>query len=70
MDEKDCMMGVVGKLKVLVSKHEKRPKMMQDGNREWVTLIECVYMYLYSVAYLALGLSSKEKYSKKSGMIQ
>jgi hypothetical protein len=42
MDEKGAMMGVIGKLRVIVSKHEKKPKMTQDGSREWVTMVECV----------------------------
>jgi hypothetical protein len=42
MDEKGAMMGVIGQQRCIVSKAEKRPKSAQDGNREWVTLIECV----------------------------
>jgi hypothetical protein len=42
MDEKGAMMGVIGQQRCIVSKAEKRPKYAQDGNREWVTLIECV----------------------------
>src|SRR5450432_953245 len=42
MDEKGIMMGVIKKVKVLVSKYEKKNYMTQDGSREWVTLIECV----------------------------
>ena len=43
MDEKGFMMGVVGKFRVVVSKHEKA-YMTQCGNREWVSLIECISM--------------------------
>jgi hypothetical protein len=42
MDEKGAMMGVIGQQRCIVSKSEKRPKYAQDGNREWVTLVECV----------------------------
>ena len=42
MDEKGAMMGVIGQQRCIVSKAEKRPKHTQDGNREWVTLVECV----------------------------
>jgi hypothetical protein len=42
MDEKGCMLGVIGKLRVIVSRAERKPYMTQCGNREWVSLIECV----------------------------
>ena len=42
MDEKGFMQGVVGKFKVMISKYEKKAYMTQCGNREWVSLIECV----------------------------
>jgi hypothetical protein len=42
MDEKGAMMGVIGQQRCIISKSEKRPKSLQDGNREWVTLIECI----------------------------
>jgi hypothetical protein len=42
IDEKGAIMGVIGKLKVIVSKHEKKPKMTQDRSREWATMIKCV----------------------------
>ena len=45
MDEKGCMMGVIGKLRVVVSRHEQKPYMTQCGNREWVSLIECVSLH-------------------------
>ena len=44
MDEKGFMMGVIAKLRVMISKHEKKAYMTQSGNREWVSLIECVSM--------------------------
>ncbi len=42
MDEKGFMMGVIAKLRVMISKHEKKTYMTQPGNREWVSLLECV----------------------------
>ncbi len=44
MDEKGFAQGVIGKLKVMISKYEKKKYMTQCGNREWVSLIECVSM--------------------------
>ncbi len=44
MDEKGFMMGVVAKLKVIISKYDKNKYMTQCGNREWVSLIKCVSM--------------------------
>ncbi len=43
MDEKGFMQGVVAKLRVMISKYEKA-HMTQCGNREWVSLIECISM--------------------------
>jgi hypothetical protein len=42
MDEKGVMMGFIGKVKVILSKYEKKGYMTQPGNREWVSLIECI----------------------------
>ena len=42
MDKKGFMQGVVGKVKVIISRHEKRQYITQPGNREWVSLIEAV----------------------------
>jgi hypothetical protein len=42
IDEKGAMMRVIGHQRCIVSKAAKRPKYTQDGNREWVTLIECI----------------------------
>lgn len=45
MDEKGFMQGVIAKLKVMISKYDKKKAYMtQCGNREWVSLIECVSM--------------------------
>ncbi len=41
MDEKGFMQGVLSKMKV-ISRHEKKQYMTQCGNREWVSVIECV----------------------------
>lgn len=43
MDEKGFMQGVIAKLRVMIPKYEKKKAYMtQCGNREWVSLIECV----------------------------
>jgi len=42
MDEKGVMMGYIGKVKVIVSKYDKKAYMTQPGNREWASLIECI----------------------------
>lgn len=50
MDEKGFMMGVIAKLRVMLNKYEmidgkkkkRKAYMTQCGNREWVSLIECV----------------------------
>jgi hypothetical protein len=42
MDEKGVMVGVLAKLKVVCSRSNKKPYITQLGNREWVSLIECI----------------------------
>jgi hypothetical protein len=42
MDEKGCAMGVIGKLKVVVSRSTKNVHLTQPGDREWASLIECI----------------------------
>ena len=42
MDEKGLLPGMIGKVKVMISKYEKKGYMTQPGNREWITLIECI----------------------------
>jgi hypothetical protein len=43
MDEKGCLICVIGKMRVILSRHEADSKYMtQCGNREWVSLIECI----------------------------
>ncbi len=44
MNEKGFMQGVIAKLRVMISKYEKKAHMTQCGNREWVSLIECISM--------------------------
>lgn len=44
MDEKGYAMGMIGKARVIVSQHDRVAYMMQEGSREWVTLLECVTM--------------------------
>jgi len=42
LDEKGVMLGVTGKARVIISKHDKNPHTTHSGNREWVTSTECV----------------------------
>lgn len=42
MDEKGVMMGVIAKVRVVVSRGTKHPYITQLGGREWVSLIECI----------------------------
>ncbi|KAH7394724.1 hypothetical protein BKA66DRAFT_599093 [Pyrenochaeta sp. MPI-SDFR-AT-0127] len=46
MDEKGFMIGVVGRSKRIFSKRRWEKKevraSLQDGNREWITLLACV----------------------------
>ena len=42
MNEKGIMMGLIRKVRVIVSKYDKKIYMAQPGNREWVSLIECI----------------------------
>jgi hypothetical protein len=46
MDEKGFMLGVVGRTKRVFSKASYeaggRRSIIQDGNREWVTLLACI----------------------------
>lgn len=44
MDEKGFLQGVIGKEKVVISKYQAKVYMTQPGNRELVSLIECVSM--------------------------
>jgi len=42
MDKKGVIIGYIGKVKVIVSKYDKKAYMTQPGNREWASLIECI----------------------------
>jgi DDE superfamily endonuclease/helix-turn-helix, Psq domain len=42
MDEKGCMKGVGENVKVLVSRSDAEAFSAQPGNREWVSIIECI----------------------------
>jgi hypothetical protein len=42
MDEKVVMLGIIGKVKVIISRHEKKQYITEPGNRQWVTPIECI----------------------------
>ena len=38
------MMGSIGKQKCIIPKDQKKQYFTQPGNREWVTLTECISM--------------------------
>ena len=42
IDEKGTAIGIIIEERCIVSKSEKQPKSVQDGNREWCTVIECI----------------------------
>ncbi|KAL5501527.1 hypothetical protein ACEPAH_8787 [Sanghuangporus vaninii] len=42
MDEKGIQLGIGGRARVLVDRNQKTVRMVQDGNKELVTIIECV----------------------------
>ena len=42
MDEKGFALGVAGRVKVICSQDDLQVYATQDGNREWVSLIECI----------------------------
>ena len=42
MDEKGFLMGVIKKLKVVIPRYEEKKHITQPGNREWVSIIECI----------------------------
>jgi hypothetical protein len=42
MDEKGVMMGILAKVRVICARKTKKPKITQQGSREWVSLIECI----------------------------
>jgi hypothetical protein len=42
MDEKGFLLGMAAKVKVVCRKGRKNPKYIQDGNRELITVLECV----------------------------
>ena len=64
MDEKGFAMGVQSKMRVICSKNQ-RPLRTSDGNREWVSLIECVNI-LGDI--LKMWVIFKGKYQQKSWM--
>jgi hypothetical protein len=63
MDEKGFLLGQALKVKVICRKGRKNPRYSQDGNREMVTVIECVSadgrvippMYIYKGTMHLMG---------------
>ncbi|KAJ3510357.1 hypothetical protein NLJ89_g4727 [Agrocybe chaxingu] len=42
IDEKGCLCGIGAKVKVLISSDQKDAKLLEDGDRENITIVECV----------------------------
>jgi hypothetical protein len=73
MDEKGFLLGIALKVKVICRRGRKNPRYSQDGNREMVTVIECVsaagkvlppmYIYKGSVHLMGwhVGVEAKEE---------
>jgi hypothetical protein len=63
MDEKGFLLGIALKVKVICRRGRKNPRYSQDGNREMVTVIECVSaagkvlppMYIYKGSVHLMG---------------
>ena len=63
MDEKGFLLGQALKVKVICRRGRKNPRYTQDGNREMVTVIECISadgrvippMYIYKGGKHLLG---------------
>lgn len=48
-DETGFQMGVISTAKVITGANKGKPVSVQPGNREWVTVIDCISSYGYSV---------------------
>lgn len=44
MDEKGYAMGLIRKARVIISREERKGYIIQDGSREWVSLLERIFM--------------------------
>ena len=42
IDEKGCVIGIIGKCKVIVPLHKRKQNITQCRCREWVSLIQCI----------------------------
>ena len=42
MDEKGFMKGISDNVKVIISRNDKEAFMIQPGNRDWVSIVECI----------------------------
>ena len=62
MNEKRFMQRIITKLQVMIFKYEKKTHMTQCDNREWVSLIECIFM---NERVLKLWIIFKEKVQQK-----
>jgi hypothetical protein len=67
MDEKGFLLGIALKVKVSCRKGRKNPRYSQDGNREMVTVIECISavgkvlppMYMFRLDGEEIGFANK-----------
>ena len=42
MDKKGFMKGILDNIKVIISRNNKEVFIIQPGNRDWVSIIECI----------------------------
>ena len=65
MDEKGIIMNAIKKVKIIISKYEKRQYMTASGSCEWISLIECI---LAVGKTFSLWIIFKDKMHKTSWM--
>src|SRR6266498_4475509 len=49
MDEKAIAQGLIENAKIIVRRHDLKRFMIQPGNRDWVSLIECISIEGYTL---------------------
>ena len=47
MDEKGFMKGISDNVKVIISRNDKEAFTIQPGNRDWVSIVECISITNY-----------------------
>jgi len=69
MDEKGIILGQAQKVRVIVKRARRNPRYTQDGNREMVTMVECISadgrvippLYIYKGSSHTMGWHSTVK---------